>query len=73
MKDDRLTMAHYGYDGNGLTAGDRIELHPGCDLWMAGARFGQVTSIRPDGRCRVKLDRIPKPVWVAAERLRVVD
>lgn len=22
--------------------GDRVELHPGCDLWMQGARFGTI-------------------------------
>lgn len=22
--------------------GDRVELHPGCDLWMRGARFATV-------------------------------
>lgn len=35
----------YGYDGNGYSVGDRVELHPGLDLWMAGARFGRVTHI----------------------------
>jgi hypothetical protein len=22
--------------------GDRVELHPGCDLWMRGAKFGTI-------------------------------
>jgi hypothetical protein len=35
----------YGYDGNGYKVGDRVELHPGFDLWMQGARFGEVTRI----------------------------
>lgn len=34
-----------GYDGCSIMVGDRVELHPGCDLWAAGARFAQVTRI----------------------------
>ena len=51
----------YGYDGNGYSIGDRIEIHPGTDLWMMGARFGEVIgiSLTPRDRVRVKLDRIP--------------
>ena len=37
-------------------AGDRIELHPACDLWMRGARFGTVTRVLTVGRLRVKMD-----------------
>lgn len=25
--------------------GMRVELHPGCDLWMRGARFGDVVKV----------------------------
>lgn len=29
-----------GYDGIPYEIGDRVELHPGIDLWMFGARYG---------------------------------
>ena len=50
-----------GYDGNTYTIGDRVELHPATDLWMMGARFGEVvgTSLTPNDRVRVKLDAFP--------------
>lgn len=28
-----------------LRVGHRVEIHPGYDLWMQGARFGQVVKI----------------------------
>lgn len=50
-----------GYDGIGYTIGDRVELHPSCDLWMQGARFGEVVgfSLTPNDRVHVKLDKLP--------------
>ena len=50
-----------GFDGNGYTIGDRVEIHPGTDLWMRGARFGTVVgmSLTPKDRVHVELDRIP--------------
>lgn len=49
-----------GYDGHNYSVGDRVELHPACDLWMRGARFGTVvgSSLTSADRVRVKLDRI---------------
>lgn len=51
----------YGYDGNGYDIGDRVELHPGTDLWMRGVRYGQVvgSSFTPNDRVKVKLDKLP--------------
>lgn len=51
----------YGYDGNGYTIGDRVELHPATDLWMRGARYGVVvgTSLTSADRVRVRLDKRP--------------
>ena len=50
-----------GYDGKEYVTGDRVELHPGCDLWMQGARYGTVvgTSLTPDDRIKVELDKLP--------------
>jgi hypothetical protein len=50
-----------GYDGNGYGLHDRVELHPGCDLWMRGARYGEVVgcSRTPADRVHVRLDNRP--------------
>ena len=52
----------YGYDGNGYNVGDRVELHPGTDLWMRGARYGEVVrmSLTPNDRVHVKLDKLKR-------------
>lgn len=57
-----------------FTRGDRVELHPGCDLWARGARFGTVHGSLPDGRILVRMDnsRIRSLVNVTADRLRPV-
>ena len=35
--------------------GDRVELHPAMDLWMRGARYGEVTFIGKN-KINVRLD-----------------
>ena len=65
-----------GYDGNGYTIGDRVEIHPGTDLWARGARYGTVTgtSLTPADRVRVRLDKIPARVFSGhAETFRRID
>lgn len=54
-----------GYDGNGYTVGDRVELHPSSDLWMRGARYGTVVGMVPtrDDKIRVRLDKLPNRVF----------
>ncbi len=65
-------MQAYGYDGTAISEGDRVELHPGTDLWMRGARFGTVERVSPRG-CYVRLDRLPaRAVRFAADRVRCV-
>ena len=52
----------YGpFDIGAFTAGTRVELHPACDLWMRGARFGTVISV---GRTllRIQLDNVKRPI-----------
>ena len=64
-----------GYDGSAYGVGDRVELHPGCDLWMRGARFGTVvgSSITSEDRVKVQLDRTGSKLWSAPEdRFRAV-
>lgn len=50
-----------GYDGKPYGIGDRVEIHPGTDLWMMGARYGEVvgTSITSNDRVRVVMDKVP--------------
>ena len=55
-----------------FTLGDRVKLHPATDLWARGARYGAVVAYTPGtptrrARVRVKLDRWPRPVTLAAE------
>lgn len=74
-RDDRLTMAALGYDGAVLAVGDRIELHPGLDLWARGARYGTISAVFPKGsdRLHVVLDRLPgKVLRVPAYRVRLI-
>ena len=58
-----------GYDGNGYGVGDRVELHPGCDLWARGARFGVVVgvSLTTRDRVKVKLDKMPSRLFSGSE------
>lgn len=62
----------YGYDGLGYTVGDRVELHPGTDLWMRGARYGSVVgmSLTPDDRVRVKVDATGRTVSGSADTFK---
>jgi hypothetical protein len=74
-------MPATGYDHSEITVGSRVELHPACDLWMRGARFGTVTGIR---RVRnefrnlrtdvtVQLDKMPnRKLRVSPDNLRAV-
>lgn len=52
------------FELHNFRVGFRIELHPGTDLWMRGARYGVVTKV---GRkhLTVKLDKLPRPIRVA--------
>lgn len=58
-----------GYDGNEYEVGDRVEIHPGTDLWMRGARYGVVerVSLTPADRVHVRLDKLPKRTFAGHE------
>jgi hypothetical protein len=68
MEDAPMACAT-GYDGNGYNVGDRVELHPGTDLWMQGARFGVVVrmSLTPADRVHVRLDAFPNRTFAGHE------
>lgn len=65
-------------EGEPVCVGDRVELHPACDLWMRGARYGEV--VRYDGQCggepafKVRMDhqQVRRLVRIKASLLRRV-
>jgi hypothetical protein len=63
-------IGEFGAD-NLIQKGQRVELHPGCDLWMAGARYGTVLERRTEGY-RVRLDAKARAATLPADRLRVI-
>ncbi len=58
-----------GYDGTEYHVGDRVEVHPATDLWMRGARYGEVvrTSPTPKDRVHIRLDKIPERTFAGTE------
>ncbi len=58
----------FGFDGREYMIGDRVEIHPGTDLWMRGARFGVVVgmSATPADRVRVRMDKIPERTFAGS-------
>ena len=56
-----------GYDGEPYTVGDRVEIHPGTDLWAMGARYGTVKTIIPTAADKAQRDR-PLGFWCACVR-----
>lgn len=59
----------HGYDAEPYTLGDRVELHPGTDLWLRGARYGTVegVSLAPNDRVHVRLDKMPDRMFCGHE------
>ncbi len=51
--------------------GCRIELHPACDLWMRGARFGIVRAVK-DGVLVIKLDKVRKLQRLTPDLVRII-
>lgn len=49
--------------GHGFETGNRVQLHPGTDLWMRGDRYGEVVEVTKT-RVRVKLDKSGRKVWL---------
>ena len=57
-----------------ITTGDRVEIHPGTDLWMQGARYGEIVGMRetPKDKVRVKLDKLPHTFAGSADLFRKI-
>lgn len=56
------------YKLNDFRVGDRVELHPGTDLWMRGARYGTVMRIGRD-KLTVNVDQLRRDVRVAPRNI----
>ena len=54
--------------------GRRVELHPGCDLWMRGAKFGIVKGVK-DGVLLVRMDspRVRQLQRLTPDRVKFLD
>ncbi len=66
-------MAEYtGEYGVNIREGSRVELCPSTDLWMQGARFGQVEKIE-NGVAVVRMDheQVRKLQRFTLDRLRI--
>lgn len=66
----------YGECRGDFTIGDRVELSPACDLWMRGARFGEVTGYSKHGAdvIKVRMDhpQVRRIQHVHATNLRLI-
>jgi len=66
------TMGVYGgRDGFEITdfkRGDRIQMHPGTDLWMRGARYGWVLGVGKKN-LSVKLDYLKREIAVSPRNI----
>lgn len=61
------------YEISDFRRGYRIELHPACDLWMRGARFGTVQKV---GRkyLTVKMDMLTRTIRVSPANVgKIID
>jgi hypothetical protein len=64
MTDHGLSSVSY------LRKGQRIELHPACDWWMRGARYGEIVSVSDKhGTVRVRLDATGRVVTLSARNV----
>ena len=65
----------YGYDGVSYALGDRVEIHPGTDYWMRGARYGTVVrvSLTPKDRVHVQLDKVAGAIAGTADTFRLIE
>jgi alkyl hydroperoxide reductase subunit AhpF len=72
MKDNFNTIT--GFDGSTIKLHSRVEMHPGTDFWMRGARFGSVVALNgTTEKVRVKLDRIRSTILVDGTAVRSID
>lgn len=58
-------------DRQTFVVGHRVELHPGCDLWMRGAKFGVVRDVTGT-TAKIKMDhpQVRNLVTIPFDRIR---
>ena len=57
-----LCLEQTAANGDSIRLGDRVQLHPDTDLWMAGARYGSVVSLSGRGKVGVQVDATGRTV-----------
>jgi len=59
------------YDLTAFAPDQRVELHPACDLWMRGARYGTIAAV---GRTSltVFIDRLGRCVKMAPRMIGAI-
>ena len=56
-----------------LHIGDSVQIHPGLDVWMRGARYGVVHRIQGDMYAiRMHHPAIRRLVWTTKDRLQLI-
>lgn len=56
----------------GFKLAQRVELHPGCDDWMRGDRYGDVIGFASEGKVEVELDKSGKRRWFHFNQLTAI-
>jgi hypothetical protein len=64
----RVYAGRDGFEITDFKKGDRIEMHPATDLWMRGARYGEIVQV---GRknLKVKLDYLRRAIAVSPRNI----
>ena len=64
----RVYAGRGGFEITDFKKGDRIEMHPATDLWMRGARYGEIVQV---GRknLKVKLDYLRRAIAVSPRNI----
>jgi hypothetical protein len=59
------------FDPNSLI-GMRVELSPSTDMWMRGARYGEIVKAGKSGMMHVKLDATGRVVRIHADLIQPI-
>ena len=62
----------YHTDTSEFRVGQRVQIHPGMDLWMRGARYGTVKKLGRE-RVHVKIDATGHTVTIPPSRLQIEE
>lgn len=56
-----------------LAIGKRVQISPGLDLWMRGARYGEIKNVSKNGVYTIQLDKYPRPIRLKKDRFTFND